>query len=177
MPLACSACQQGQGPSTNFGELFTEGGVQSSQLWTDWYSYVLEGQLFPAQVAIAIVKWAQVLLVLWGQGYAQGLSHPACDSNRASIMDKQGVAAREGLHLHNFDNHVFGNALGAEPVSPTTNCQSCDQGVGFAPDFVQTFLGKPSQMTCLFPFLVWKMIELRCCFFHFVGLNASSEGP
>ena len=50
-----------------------------------------------------------------GQGYAQGLSHPACDSNHASIRVKQGVAAREGLHLHNFDNHVFGNALGAEP--------------------------------------------------------------
>lgn len=32
-------------------------------------------------------------------------------------------------------------------------------------------------MTCLFPFLVWKMTELRCCWVHFVGLNASSEGP
>ena len=82
-------------------------------------------------VAIAIVKWAQVLLVFWGQGYAQGLSHPACDPNHVSIRVKQGgPAAREGLPLHNFDNHVFRNVLGAEPcfsscfnVSPTTNCQ------------------------------------------------------
>ena len=34
---------------------------------SDWYSYVLEGQLFPTHVAIAIVKWAQVLLVFWGR--------------------------------------------------------------------------------------------------------------
>ena len=32
-------------------------------------------------------------------------------------------------------------------------------------------------MTFLFPFLVWKMTALRCCWVHFVGLNAPSEGP